>query len=531
MASAVAKELFLCELFPNLSMRKGLVYLALLFASAGAFAQSGKEAKAETLARWHFVGTKQLSDAKDLPSLRDILALKESEDLRNAAIDGFAMHVAGRFTKTNQTNINAQIAALIKPLLPDIIQNESRFELAASGAQHADWSFALKLPPEHTAEWHKNLSNLAESAHMKITPASKGSGWSAQQENYHFTVSPTKDWLILDGGFGQIENKSRKAPKSGGKELLTAEINCPAIAKLWNAGRFQHAPKLTLNVEARKGKLRSEMLVDYPQSLNITPEPWNVPTDLIRDPLIGFTAIQGIGPTLAENPQFKALGAQKTPNQAFFWSQSILAFTVFTAADVGNPATVLKNLEANLPAALTSGSIGAMTVLTNRPGILWRGLPVITPFLEAGNDGKSPYLVAGLFPANQEKAKPAPPELFAQLKKQKNLVYYDWEITQERLKQWRPIWQAAQIVRGKSFGPSASDRWIEAITPKLQNTITEAFLEGPNRLKLVRNSQSGLSALELVLLAHALDPNDVHDRPALPAGQQPVRRKSAPPKR
>jgi hypothetical protein len=512
-------------------MRKGLVYLALLFASVGAFAQSGKEAKAETLARWHFIGTKQLSTARDLPALREILALPESADLRNAAIEGFAMHVAGRFTRTNSTNVNAQIAALVKPLLPDLVENETRFDLSARGDQAADWSLALKLPGERTAEWHKNLSNLAASAHMKITPAPKGNGWSAQQENYHFTVSPTKDWLMLDGGFGQIENKSRKAPKSGGKELLSAEVNSPAIAKLWNAERFQHAPKLALTVEPRKGKLRSELLVDYPQSLNITPEAWNVPTDLIRDPLIGFTAIQGIGPRLAESSRFKALGAEKTPNQVFLWSQSILAFTIFAAADVGNPATVLKNLEANLPASLTNGSIGEMTVLTNRPGILWRGLPVITPFVEAATDGKSPYLVGGLFPAKQDKAKPAPPELFAQLKKQKNLVYYDWEITQERLKQWRPIWQAAQIVNGKSFGPSASDRWIEAITPKLENTITEGFLESPSRLKLVRNSQSGLSALELVLLAHALDPNDVRDRPTVPPGQQPVRRKPAPPKR
>jgi len=128
-------------------------------------------------------------------------------------------------------------------------------------------------------------------------------------------------------------------------------------------------------------------------------------------------------------------------------------------------------------------------------------------------------------------ATPAPPELFSQLKK-KNLVYYDWEITQERLKQWRPIWQFAQIIQGKFFPASASDRWIEAITPKLENSVTEATLEKPNRLKLVRQSQSGFTALELVLLAHAIDPYDVYDRPAHPPGQQaPVRRKPAPPKR
>ncbi len=532
---AVAKQLFLCELFLNLSMRKGLVYLALLSlaASGTGLAQSGKEGKAETLARWHFVGTKQLSATKDLDSVRDILALKESEDLRNAAIGGFSKQVAGRFTKSTDTNVNAQVAALIKPLLPDIIENESRFELAARGAQDADWSLAVKLPAERFADWNSNLSNLAASARMQITPAAKGGGWSAQHENYHFTVSPVKDWLILDGGYGQTGNKSRKAPKSGGKELLSAELNSPAIARLWNAERFHHAPKLSLNVEpARtKGKLRSEMLIDYPQSLNITPERWNVPTDLINDPLIGFTAVQGLSHALSENPQFKNLGAEKTPNQLFLWSQSVIAFAIFAAADVGNPETVIQNLVAHMPASLKNGSFGNMMVATNRPAIVWRDLPVISPFIEAANDGKSPYLVAGLFPVVQEKAKPAPPELFAQLTKTKNLVYYDWEITQERLKQWRPIWQAAQILQGRIFGPSASDRWIEAITSKLQNTITEATLESPNRLKVIRQSQSGFTALELVMLAHALDPDDVRERPPHQPGQQPVRRKPAPPKR
>ncbi len=512
-------------------MRKGLIYLALLFASASAFAQSSKDRKAETLVRWHFVGTKRLAEVKDLDALREILALKESDDLRNVAIDGFAMQAAGHFTKTNNTNVNAQVAALIKPLLPDIIQNESRFELSARAAQDADWSLAVKLPADRLAEWNKNLSNLAASARMNITPSAKGDSWSAQHENYHFTVSAAKDWLLLDGGFGQIENKSRKAPKSGGKELLSAEINSPAIAKLWNAERFQHAPKLTLNVEPRKGKVHSEMLIDYPQSLNITPEKWNVPTDLIHDPLIGFTAIQGISQALAGHSQFRKLGAEKTPNQAFLWSQKTMPFTVFAAADVGNPATVLKNLPDQITPTFKTGSFGNMTILTNRPAILWRDLPVIVPFIEAGNDGQSPFLVGGLFPVAQENAKPAPPELFAQLTKKKNLVFYDWEITQDRLKQWRPIWQAAQFVQGKIFGPSASDRWIEAITPKLGNTITDATLEGPSRLKLTRQSQSGFSALEVVLLAHALDPDDVHDRSPHQPGQQPVRRKPAPPKR
>jgi hypothetical protein len=510
----------------TISMRIGLVCGALLLLAGCVTGQGQSEnnGKADTLARWHFIGTKQLANAKDLPAWREILALKESADLRKVAVEGFAMQVAGHFTKTNATNINAQIAALIKPLLPDVIENESRFDLWAHGAQDADWSLSVKLPAERTAEWTRNLSNLAVAAHMTVVAGEKN-GISAQRENYRFSFSPGSDWTLLQGGFGTTSAKSRKMPKAG-KEVLSAELNCPAIAKLWSAERFQHSPKLTLNVLPQKGGLHSEMVIDYPQPLNIKSESWNAPTDLIRDPLIGFTAIQGIARALEDNAQFKNLGAEKTPNQAFLWSQSTFVFTVFAAADVGNPGTVVSNIVAKIvPNMMNLG--GNFIVSTNRPAVTWQG-PYITPFVEAANDGKSPFLVGGLFPVKQDRAKPAPPELFAQLKK-RNLVYYDWEITGERLKQWRPIWQAAQFLHGKDDPyPSASDPWIEAISPHLENTVTEGTLEGPSRIKLVRQSQSGLSALELVLLAHALDPYDLHERHTLPPGQQPARRSKAP---
>jgi hypothetical protein len=511
-------------------MRIGLVCGALLLL-AGCVTGQGKtenEGKAETLVRWHFIGTKELANAKDLPALRDILALKESADLQKVGIEGLAMQVASHFTKTNATNINAQIAALIKPLLPDLIENESRFDLWTHGAQDADWSLNFKLAPERVAEWSRNLSNLAVAAHMTVNSGDKGNGLTAQRDNYHFTFSPGREWTVLQGGIGATPGKAPKFP-SGGKEILSAELNGAAIAKLWNSENFSHVPKLGLRVEPHKGGLRSEMSVDYPEALNIRPEQWNVPTDLIREsernPLIGFTALQGIAHFLGGNAQFKELGAEKIPNQAFLWSQSTFVFTVFAAADVGNPGTVVSNIVAKVLPNLKELHANAV-VATNRPAILWQ-LPYITPFIEAGEDGKSPYLVAGLFPVSEKRTKPMPPELLAQLKKN-NLIYYDWEITQARLKQWRPIWQAAQFfLLGKDANLSASDRWIEAITPMLGNTITEGTLEGPSRIKLVRQSESGFSALELALLAHAVDPYDISER-HVPAPGQPARQPRAP---
>jgi hypothetical protein len=47
----------------------------------------------------------------------------------------------------------------------------------------------------------------------------------------------------------------------------------------------------------------------------------------------------------------------------------------------------------------------------------------------------------------------------------------------------------------------------------LQNTVTQATLEKPDQIKVVRQSQTGFDALELVLLAHLLDANDLETFP------------------
>jgi hypothetical protein len=152
--------------------------------------------------------------------------------------------------------------------------------------------------------------------------------------------------------------------------------------------------------------------------------------------------------------------------------------------------------------------LGHAQFASNRTAAILRGLPVVVPFVEAAPAPYSGFAVAGLFPVTGG-TNPAPAELFEQLNK-KNLVFYDWEITEDRLKQLRPISQLVQIVGSPdALRPDApSGRWIDAIVSKLGNTVTEGTLEGDRRIRFVRQSHVGLNALELIVLAHWLDPND-----------------------
>ena len=168
--------------------------------------------------------------------------------------------------------------------------------------------------------------------------------------------------------------------------------------------------------------------------------------------------------------------------------------------------------------------------------LVWIGLPIVVPFVKPGREPHTDYLTTGLFPVNDPGTNAAPPELFKQLEKE-NLVYYAWEITGARLAQWRPLWQMSRFLRDRPIPTSSapSEKWLLAISPKLENTITEAILEGPRSLKIVRQSQLGFNALELVLLAHMADRYDTPATAQTPSATgskpkpRPAPRRNSPP--
>ena len=101
----------------------------------------------------------------------------------------------------------------------------------------------------------------------------------------------------------------------------------------------------------------------------------------------------------------------------------------------------------------------------------------------------------------------------------KNLVYYDWEITSSRLRQFIPIWQMYYVV-GQRYRPvntSAGGGFLQALKGKVGNTVTAGTLEKENRIQFIRQSHLGFTALELVSLAHLFDSADLVE---IEAGQQ-----------
>jgi hypothetical protein len=112
------------------------------------------------------------------------------------------------------------------------------------------------------------------------------------------------------------------------------------------------------------------------------------------------------------------------------------------------------------------------------------------------------YLFFGMFPRVQS-SNSAPPQLFAQLGDRKDLAYYDWEVTGERVSHGRQLYQLAHIIN-KRLVPDpkfVGEAWLQDLGEVLGPTVTEITVKGQNELNLVRKSHIGFTGFELATLS------------------------------
>ncbi len=105
---------------------------------------------------------------------------------------------------------------------------------------------------------------------------------------------------------------------------------------------------------------------------------------------------------------------------------------------------------------------------------------------------------------------PPPAVLFQQIAGRTNLVYYDWEITGEHAWAWRNVVNIFRHIFEKPrLAPeTASIVWINSISNRLVNTVTEITQSDTKRFTLVRKGPIGLTGIELIALAHWLESPD-----------------------
>jgi len=482
----------------------------------------------ELLLRWRFLGQAQLSGDTNAACFRNIWALATTQRLAQETLRKLA-RAPQQLCKEALATPNADLSPLLRPLLDDLLQGESFGECRAGAGPTPEWTLAVKLDEARGERWGANLRQVLAAFGASVPADAKAQSWEAKRAAApdRFGLARAGQWLVLGWGQGALPNhaevvnrlKAAGRPAAANAAWLEVEANLSWLAKelQWPAGIKW--PQAHLTTIGRGANLRTSGRLTFAEPLRLRIEPWRIPTNTIRERLISFSGVQGVGGWLAQQPWLQQVGLEPAPNQVFGWAQKQVPFETYLAWSLPDALRKLPRVAQRLPGLIKTNwpwlGVREVNWDTNVAQVTCLGLPIIRPFLQPAPAPENDFLVAGIFPVSSMKQPPGPPELYAQLLGRTNLVYYDWEETQSRLEDWRHLLTIYSMVRGYR-PPGTNDPalvWLADtnMTGWLTNSITEVTLTSPRELLLTRASSLGLTGFELVTLGRWLD------NPAFPA--------------
>lgn len=500
----------------------------------------------QTLVHWHFAGRQAVEATTNGATLKWLLSLPESRALFNQTLDKLARAPFARLQPHlgSQTN---DCAALLRPLLEDLCRSEWVLEMRGLSNQPPEWTLAVQLPAAQAALWRTNLASVLTTwTGLSLQPAAPAGreGWSLQKHDppNRLGLTIAGYWLLFGAGQDKLPRLEEWAAQiaATGRPVAPATnywlrgvIDWPRLTGLPGWLAALRLPRTELTAVGSGPNLQTRVELVFPQPHGWQAEPWLIPTNLVREPLVSFTALQGIGRWLKPAAEWLGLPPEATPNQACFWALAEIPFQTFVAVPVDDATNVMTRLCEKLPPWFNTNSqgraLGWWIVPTNRPAIVWDGMPFFGAFLRpAHEEAWHGFLFAGLFPNTPNKVAP-PPELFLQILGRTNLVCYDWEIGGERLLAWRNMSQLALLLADKPQLPAESlaMKWMQAISTNFGNVGTSLMVSGPDRMTLLRDSPFGLTGLETVLVANWLESVKFPWAYELPAPARPKRKAAA----
>jgi hypothetical protein len=486
--------------------------------------------------RHRFVGTESIADLPVKPKACTILSSTNAIAFRHLAEARFSAWITKSSGKTTASNPHLAKA------LDLLILSDSAVEIRQSGST---WTglFAAHL-----------AAGEGETFIQEIQAAAGELGLTGQNVTAHLSARRNGDWVVAVAGTGKeptanelgsrikaliVPAGSAESSAMSKGSLLTLEANLPALSKL---GGWAPSPiklgRLNLTLTAQGEFLKTEGTITFPSKLTWNNAPWNVPTNMVHDPLVAFTAIRAMGP-LAADTGFLAdfLGEGLKQSQTFHWTLSEVPFQTYFAIASARPAQELGRLAATLPERWNSGlaadNSGTIGWSSNKASLEIEGLSLVVPKIGVTNDPSGYWLSGGLVPMiPTRKPIPAPEGLLSQFTRRNNVVAYDWEITQERVGYWRVLSQVVPAIGQESslLDPAVArspflvtERFLQESGNQLGNTITELTVSGPNELAISRKSHLGLTGFEIVYFARWLA-----DSPASLASSRRVRTPPSP---
>jgi hypothetical protein len=509
-------------------------FLAALLASWGCrpddHVADGEASGTDLWFRYHFIGTRAAAQEGHGTQLKRVAGFDQTVGLVRHVLDRLARSpavLAGDALTVDQVD---QGAAILRSMLDDLLVYESFLEVRGPATRQPEWLLGIALPAERGSAWRTGLSRLVEVWDLGELDQPRVTGDTPTGEIQLEGAPGNLRWAELEGwlliGIGEdpsalfhralTDLQNKRAPvASQTEDWLTVEADLQRVVGPLRLPKGNLWPLAELTVAGRDENLRSSMRLLFPEPVTGTLHPWQVPTNIACEPLVSFTALRGMAPLLERVEGLKALELEPMPNELYLWAQEYTAFTTFGAFPTADPTNRIQRIAERAPGLLGEGwqqqGLAQIEWDAANHRALWKGLLMVTPHLRPVQDAGTNFVVGGLFPQLRT-SKPPPAELLAQFVPRPDVVYYDWEITQVRLSQWRHLSQLFSVIAGE---PQLSTNmvalnWLLLMEtePLLGNTITEVTAVSPREWLLVRRSHIGFNGLELVALARWIESRD-----------------------
>lgn len=515
----------------NLSPRPGL--LALVF-GAGLVISSCSDAATEAPAssgllwRSHHAGRAALAQGTNASRLKAIDQLPATAALRAQVASNLAQ-TAHQMWSQHLPAGTPEAASLLRPLFDDLLQAETIVEVRGPLGR-TESAVAIQLTDARAELWSTNLWQLANRWKLGVpraTAAPGAPGWEVKRTQAPNLLQFTRSgqWVVVGLGQDKLSlapalvqqvARSGRPPALTAAGLLEVQADLPGLGARFPWLKRYGLPPVQLTLRGQGETVRTEARFQFGKPVPWKSEPWQIPTNLIGEPLTSFTVARGVAPLLNAVPGLANLGLTPLPNQISAWGISNEQCRAYLAAPVASSAGAIARLAPTLPAYVQTNLgrvLGEFLYFSNRAYLAWGNIPFIQPYLQSTTNAGHQFIHGGVFPLPPRQV-PAPPDLFAQLGNRNNLLYYDWEITPQRLWNSRLFIDLINILsqRYPQRSDSPSKNWLTAILPELwgdgtnpSQTVTEISQSAPNELLLVRKSHLGLTGFELALLSAWLD--------------------------
>ena len=503
-------------------MRLSTIFLAAISASlAAAIAPLNAAGEDAVAVQYHFAGASDLSHDTNFEAAGRILQSPAGAEFKTLVLN----RLARVFWSDLQFDPGGEPDQALRPLLDDLLQVES---VASFGASQDNLSFVLaaRLDSNRAQVWQQTLqAALREKAAPFTAEGFSGSRWDNA-----FWIVQTPNWIVVGRGDGlasvrtdylqQLQKTGRPWPALK-DSCLQAVIDWPLLTAGNPAPPIPLKPaRMTVDMTATGGRFHVTTYLSYPDAVPWTPQPWRIPKDLVREPLISFTATQGVEPYMQVNEVFSKLATDPFTNQFFCWAQRVMPFQSFMAWPVNDAGKVLKDLGregvATVNPILAQWDHSQLSWVGASSEITWIKSAVMGPFLRVAPSKEGDYLLAGLF-MGEENFPVAPDTLWTQFENRSDIVYYNWELTGVRVRQWRLFCELTPLLAPVSGHGSSTatgkksmpplfvvENWLTELESALGNTVTEVTRTAPDELTVTRSAPLVFTGLELVWLSYWL---------------------------